>query len=169
MKRSASAGLGVLLLVLWLLLWGEVTPANLLSGLLVIGLVLLIIPEVGIGLDYPVVRPIWAIRFLLRVAWSLLRANVTVAREVASPGSSIRTGIIAVPMEHCSDGLVTLVANVLGLAPGTMPLEVARNPKVIYVHVLQLDDVEGMREEILSMAHLAVRAFGSREALEAIG
>ncbi len=168
MNRSFSFGLGGVLLVLWLALWGHVTVINVASGILVVAVVLLLIPETGRGVTFPTVRPVWAVRFAVQLLWSLIRANVEVAREVASPGSKVHTGIIAVPMTGCSDGLITLVANVLGMAPGTVPVEVTRNPSVIYVHVLHLDDPEATRAEITHLTEVAVRAFGSAEAVEAL-
>lgn len=168
MTKSWSLGLGTVLLGLWLLLWGSPSVANLLSGVLVVGTVLVLIPVSGHGVSWPTVRPVWALRFVGRVLWSLLRANVMVAQEAVTAGSSLRTGIVAVPMDHCSDGLLTLVANVLGMAPGTMPVEVTRTPPVIYVHLLHLDDVERVRGEITQLTELGVRAFGSDEAVAAL-
>lgn len=168
MKRSFSLGLSAVLLGIWLLLWGEPTVANIVSGCAVVALVMFLIPQTDEDLVRPTVRPIWALRFISRTVFSLVRANLVVALEVLRQDSKVNTGIVAVPMPGASDGLLTLVANVLGLAPGTMPIEVTTEPPVIYVHVLHLDDVETTRAEITSMAHLAVRAFGSDEALEAI-
>lgn len=53
----------------------------------------------------------------------------------------------------------------LGLAPGTMPIEVTRDPAVIYLHVLHLHDVEAVRADVNRLAELAVRAFGTPEAV----
>lgn len=168
MKRSFSFGLGAGLLGLWLLLWGHISVINVVTGVALVSVILLLIPETGRGVTWPTVRPLWAVRFFCLVLWSLFRANIDVAREVASPGSKVRTGIIAVPMDNCSDGLITLVANVLGMAPGTMPIEVTRTPPVIYVHLLHMDDPETMRDEITHLTHVAVRAFGSAEAVAAL-
>jgi multisubunit Na+/H+ antiporter MnhE subunit len=60
------------------------------------------------------------------------------------------------------------VANVLALTPGTMPIEVTRTPPVIYVHVLHLHDVEAVRRDIRTLSALAVRAFGSDSAVDAL-
>ena len=168
MKQSFSLGLGAVLLAIWLLLWGEVTLANLLSGLAVVALVLRLIPNHEDGPALPIFRPVWALRFAARVLWSLLRANVAVALDAIRQDSKVHTGVVAIPMPGCSDGLLTLVANVLGLAPGTMPLEVTSEPPVVYVHILHLEDIDATKAEITSMAILAVRAFGTEEALAAM-
>jgi multicomponent Na+:H+ antiporter subunit E len=167
-RRTAGLGLSLVLIALWVLLWGELSVANVVSGALVVALVVAVLPDVGVGFTRPTVQPLWALRFAASVATGLVRANLVVSLEVLTPRPTVNTGIVAVPLPHCSDPLLTLVANVLGLAPGTMPIEVTRDPAVIYVHVLHLHDVEAVRADVTRLAELAVRAFGSPEARAAL-
>jgi multicomponent Na+:H+ antiporter subunit E len=162
----SAPGFGAFLLVVWLLLWGSVTIANVVSGLLVVILVLWILPNARFPIRRPTLRIVPALRFLGRVAYDLLRANALVTREIVARQSSINTGIVAVPLPYCSAGLLTLVANVLSLAPGTIAIEVTGDPAVVFVHVLHLNDVEQVRRETLHLAALAVRGFGSAAAVE---
>ena len=46
-----------------------------------------------------------------------------------------------------------------------MPIEVNRDPGVIWVHVLHLSDPERTRREVGSLAELSVRAFGTPEVI----
>ena len=64
--------------------------------------------------------------------------------------------------------MLTLIANVLALTPGTLPLEATTSPAVIYVHVLHLTDVETVRRDVQHLTALAVRAFGSQAAVDAL-
>jgi multicomponent Na+:H+ antiporter subunit E len=105
------------------------------------------------------------VRFLAYFLAKLVEASVVVAVEVATPRNRIRTGIVAVPLRGASDALVTLVADAVTLTPGTLTLEVGRQPPTLYVHVLHLRDVEAVRREIRHLEVLAVRAFGSPAAL----
>jgi len=161
----SGLGFGALLVAIWVLLWGSLTPANVLSGVAVAVLVLAILPDARFRLRRPTVRPLPALRFAALVLVDLFRANLVVTREILSRQSSINTGVVAVPLPLCSDGLLTLIANVLSLTPGTMPIEVTRTPPVIYVHVLHLRDVEAVRHDVQHLSALAVRAFGSAEAV----
>lgn len=161
----SAVGFGALLLGIWLLLWGSVSLANVLSGLAVVALVLVVIPDARFHGRRPTVRPVATVRFVIRVLADVLRANAVLTREILSRESSITTGVVAVPLPLCSDGLLTLVANVLSLTPGTMPIEVTREPPVIYVHVLHLRDVEAVRRDVQSLSALAIRAFGSSDAV----
>lgn len=155
--------LGAWLLTAWLVLWGSLTTANVLSGVAVaVGVLLIPLPARDARFAF---RPLPAVRFVAYFAWQLVRASVVVAIEVATPRNRIRTGIVAVPLRGASDALVTLVADAVSLTPGTLTLEARRDPPTLYVHVLHLHDVEQVRRSIRRTEVLAVRAFGSRDAL----
>ena len=161
---------GVGLALIWVLAWGTPTPANVLGGLLVAAVLLAISPDSWLSLRRarPRLRPVAIARFLGFVLVEVLRANVILTREVVSRESRITTGVVAVPLPDCSDGLLTLVTNVMAVTPGTMPIEVTRHPTVMYVHVLLLGDVEVVRRDVQHLAGLAYRAFGSDEAIAAM-
>lgn len=165
---SVGLGLAALLVAVWVLLWGSLTVANVASGIAVVAIVLWLVPDTRVRAALPTVRPLPALRFVGRILVEVVRANAVLTREVVTRSSSIRTGVVAVPLPLCSDGLVTLVANVLALTPGTMPVEVRRDPSAIYVHVLHLDDVDDVRRDVQHLAELAVAAFGSAEAVAAL-
>lgn len=98
----------------------------------------------------------------------LLEASVIFAWEVVTPRNRINQGIVAIALRGVSDVMTTLVANAISLTPGTLTLEVHRDPTVLYVHVLHVHDIERMRREVLHLAALAVRAFGQIAAVDAL-
>lgn len=161
-------GFAALLLAVWILLWGALTPANLLSGLAVIVVVAALRTDTHLHIRLPTVRPLPFLRFLGSVVFEVFRANAVVTREIVSRRSSIHTGIVGVPLPMCSAEMLTLVANILTLTPGTIPVEVGKHPPAIYVHVLHLRDVEAVRRDVRRLSELAVRAFGSKEAVAAL-
>lgn len=154
----------VVLAAIWTALWGDVTPANVVSGVLVA-------VAVVAGFDRErrgsvVVRPVAAARFGLYFLWRLVVAGVVVARTVLTPAHRVRTGVVAVPLVGCSDAVVTLVADAVSLTPGTLTIEVRQEPPTLFVHALDVKEVDAVRTEIRRLEVLAVRAFGSGEALE---
>jgi multicomponent Na+:H+ antiporter subunit E len=165
--RSVAVAAGLALI--WVLLWGSASPANVLSGMLVGGMLILAVPGLRRRgrLRVPF-RPLAIARFAGHVAFQVVASNVVLTREVVTPRSRIRTGVIGVPLPYCSAELVTLINNLVALTPGTMPLEVTNDPAVLYVHVLHLEDVEEVRREILHLTALAVRAFGTPAAIAAL-
>jgi multicomponent Na+:H+ antiporter subunit E len=149
------------LVVAWVALWGEPTPANIGSGAVIAAALVWLFPprrgEPGGG-----VRPVAVVRFLVYFLGQLVAASAIVAWEVVTPRNRINEGIVAVPIEGASDTLVTIVANAISLTPGTLTLEVDRDPTVLYVHVLHLRDVDEVRRDVRRLEALADAAFGRR-------
>ncbi len=148
-----------LLVATWIALWSDVSAANVLSGLLVAAVIVVAFDTWRAGTV--VVRPVHAARFALHFLYNLVEAGLVVARTVIAPRDRINTGIVAVPLHGCSDALATLVADAISLTPGTLTFEVRRDPLTLYVHALDVRDVEQVRAEVRRLELLAVKAFGS--------
>ncbi len=158
MSRAVLVGW---LTVIWVALWGSVTPANVLGGLAAAAVLLVVFPVQAHPAPTHVWRPVAALRFAGYFLYKLIEANLVVAWEILTPRSGVNEGIVEVPVRGCSDGLITLLANVIGLTPGTITLEVEDDPTRIYVHVLHLHDIEKVRRDLLHLEALLIRAFGS--------
>jgi multicomponent Na+:H+ antiporter subunit E len=154
------------LVTVWVALWEDASPANLLSGLALGSMLMLVFPmrPRGVRGDF---RLGAAARFAAYFAWKLVEASAIVTWEVVTPSSRINEGIVAIPIRGVSDTLTTLVANAISLTPGTLTLEVRQEPTVLYVHVLHLDDIEAVRRDVQHLEVLAIRAFGSTAAVAA--
>lgn len=168
MTTARVSGILVWLLILWLLLWDDLSTANVLSGLLVGAAVLAFaqLPRITRGDPEHVARidPLRTLGFAGYVLYKLVESNLLLAWEIVTPRNSINTGVIAVPLRTRSDTAMMVVANVITLTPGTMTLEVTGSPPTLWVHVLHLDDIERVRNDLLRIEELSVRAFGSRAA-----
>lgn len=153
----------VLLTVIWVVLWSDLSLANVLSGLFVAGAI------VAAGDTWRrgtlIIRPLHALRFAGYFLVKLVESNFVVARTVIAPRDRVHTGIVAVPLRGCSDAVVTLVADAISLTPGTLTVEVRREPLTLYVHALDTRDIEQVRRDIRTLEVLAVRAFGDSEAI----
>ena len=158
-----SAAVIVVLAAIWVLLWGSASVANIISGLVVGAVLVTLVPALR-GPDRPLVmRPIAVARLVGHFLADLVRSNVVLTREIIARRSRIHTAIVGVELPPCSDELLTVITNLLALAPGTMPVELSLDPPVLYVHVLHLEDVEQVRRDVRRLTDLAVAAFGTRE------
>jgi multicomponent Na+:H+ antiporter subunit E len=92
----------------------------------------------------------------------LVRANVTLARTILAPRDRLRTGVVAVPLDDVSDGVLAVVVHLTALTPGTLTVEIERDPTVLYIHVTALRDREDVVRELRTTQRLAVAAFGGR-------
>lgn len=147
-----------ILVLVWLALWSDVSIANLLSGLLVAGVVVTLFRTWHDGTV--VVRPVHAARFGLHFVVKLIQSSLVVARIVVSPRGRIHTGIVAVPLQSCSAAIATLIADTISLTPGTLTLEVREEPLTLFVHALDVRDVEAVQADVRRIEVLAIRAFG---------
>lgn len=80
--------------------------------------------------------------------WQLIVSNFRVLWDVITPTHISKPGIIGVPLDAESDFEIMLVANLVSLTPGTLSLDISADRKILYVHVMFLDDVEAARLEI---------------------
>ncbi|MEL6891413.1 MAG: Na+/H+ antiporter subunit E [Actinomycetota bacterium] len=164
------SGAVIWLTVLWTLLWGNFSWANVLGGIAVsIAVVTLArLPRATRRADDSVTRvnPLKTLRFIAYAFWSLLQSNWVLAKEIITfrDDESINAGVVAVPLRTDSDTIMMVVANLITLTPGTLTIEVSGTPPVVYVNVLHLHEIEEVRAELLRIEELAVHAFGSRSA-----
>jgi multicomponent Na+:H+ antiporter subunit E len=161
------------LTVVWVGLWGSVTAANVLGGLLVAAVLLALLPL----RDDPVgardrVSPLGVLAFLGFFAVELVQASLIVVWQVLRPRSELRQAVVAIEAFGASDRLLTLIANAISLTPGTLTLEVDRERSVLYVHALDVGGPEGVERTRRSIARLerrAVLAVGSPEQRARLG
>ena len=160
------------LLGLWLLLWGRVTAANVVGGVLVIALIFWIAPAgpvVEVPSDRGRLHPVAALVFGVVFLKELVIATWQVAVFVMAP-ERVRSGVVRVQLDVRSTRIATVIANAVTLTPGTMTIddEVTEAGIVIYVHALDATDPEGIRQSVRVFERLAVRSFGSRSDRDAL-
>jgi len=156
---------GLVLLVwmtaVWVTLWESVTWANLLGGMVVAGLILYMVPPVtpvpGVGF-----RPIASMKLLAYFLKELVVASAVVAWEVATPGSGINTAVVSVSLTSRVAGVVTAVASMVSLTPGTITLEVDEETSTLFIHVLHLRSPEETRGSVRRLERLILEAFPPR-------
>jgi multicomponent Na+:H+ antiporter subunit E len=153
------------LTAVWSALWGEFSPANLIGGALIATALLLLFPmprDPRLG----AFRPVPAARFLVYFLGQLVVSNLRVAWEVLTPRNHENEAILAIPVvPSCSPTVLSLLVNSIGLTPGTMVVDLTESPRVIYVHLLQVHDIEAARADLMKVQQMAVLAFGSADAV----
>ena len=151
------------LTVLWVVLWRDLSWANVLSGLAIAAAVEATQPPAVHDRPRHGVRVVALLSFVGYFTRKLVEANLVMAREVVTPRNSIETGVIEVALPRTSDLIVTLVANAVSLTPGTLTLEVRQlETPTLYVHVLHLHDIGRARAEVLELVRRAEAALPVR-------
>lgn len=154
------------LVVMWTALWGSPTPANLLGGAAVAAGVLSVFPRDRTAGSKVMFRPVHFAVFGVWFLGQLVVSSLRVAWLIVKPSGpdEMEPGIIAAPIRGVSDQLTSMVANAITLTPGTLTVEVSREPSVIYVHVLEAQAPDDIRTQVLDLERRMVIAFGSRSA-----
>ena len=78
----------------------------------------------------------------------LLLSTLRVFWDVVTPGHISRPGIVGVPLNAESDMEILLVANLISLTPGTLSIDLSEDRRILYVHVMFLDDPDRFRQGI---------------------
>ncbi len=158
------------LVLVWMLLWGTWSWANLLSGL-VVALVLLVLLPLPHVVGSTRLRPLPALVLLGHFAVDLVVSAAEIAWTALRPGGPVRAAIVQVQLRVDSDLLLTMVAEAVSLVPGSLVLDLDREQRVMTLHVLPARDradVERKKAHVLVVERRLVRAFGSAEDLAAL-
>jgi multicomponent Na+:H+ antiporter subunit E len=157
----------IVLVVLWMLLWGQVTWLALVTGIVLAVLVTRVfyLPPVDLSGRF---NPIWFAVFAGVFFWQLFIASFQVAAQAFFPRPVSKNSVMGVQLSTRSDIIMTLTAISLSLIPGSLVLEVDRERSILYLHVLNTPDVEAaekFRSGILKLEWRIVRALGSKDDL----
>ena len=123
------------LVVVWILLWGTWSWANLLSGLAIALVVMLLLPLPPV-VGSTRVRPLPLIRFVGHFLGDVVVSGAQVAWRALGPGGVGQGAIVRVQLRADSDLLLTVVAETISLVPGSLVLDLDREHRLISVHLL---------------------------------
>ncbi|MEU0939139.1 Na+/H+ antiporter subunit E [Embleya sp. NPDC005971] len=153
------------LIAVWVALWGTLTVANLLTGLViaVLSSVLLPLPPAHDGLAF---RPWGLVRFVVLFVLDLVLSSLRVAWQALWPGRLPRNSVVGVELASRSDLLLTLTVLALNVMPGSIVIEIRRGrPTVLFIHALGADtpaSVEAARRAVVRLEARVLAAFGTR-------
>lgn len=145
-----------ILVVLWLLAWGELSLANVLSGVAVAAAVLVAFPPARRAPGHVRVRPAGTIRLLAYVMGQLVSSNILMTRQILRRHPDARPGVVAHRLRQPSDEAVTVMTSIIALSPGTMTVDV--DPTTIYVHFFRLHDAAAARQQLRRLEQLVAGA-----------
>jgi multicomponent Na+:H+ antiporter subunit E len=149
------------LTLVWILLWGNISAANVLSGLAVaIGItVLLPLPPVPVQGK---VHPISLLHLTIRVAWYLVVSSTQVAWLAIRPGPPPLNAVLRATLNIKSDLVLALAVNIINLIPGSIVLEIDQKRRMIYAHVIDVGSersVNQFYQQVDQVERLLVKAF----------
>jgi len=154
------------LVVLWMLLWGQLTVLAFVTGLAVAFFVTTWFRLPAAQMSGRVNLWYGAV-FVATFVVELVHGALSVSWEVLRPGPT-RAAIIRVPLRIDDDLIMTHTAVASSLIPGSTVIEADRERRVLYLHAIGMRDlaaVEHQRQRVLHWEERLVRAVGSRAQL----
>jgi multicomponent Na+:H+ antiporter subunit E len=125
------------LILVWILLWGSVSVANVVSGLAIALVITLLLPLPVVPVEGRV-HPLSLARLVLLVGWDLVLSSLQVAWLAIRPGPPPRSAVLWVRVAVKSDLVLALAANIVTLTPGSIVLEIDQTRRLMYVHVIDV-------------------------------
>ncbi|WP_257346130.1 Na+/H+ antiporter subunit E [Pseudalkalibacillus decolorationis] len=142
--------------LIWMFLSESYTFVSFLVGF-VIGIFLLLLLNRFIPdkFYFHYVIAIW--RLILLFIKELLIANIDVLKMVYKPKMDMQPGIIAIPTELKSNWEITLLANLITLTPGTLSVDVSADNRFIYIHAMDVPDIDETINQIKDTFEKAIK------------
>jgi multicomponent Na+:H+ antiporter subunit E len=139
----------MLLAIAWAALQGEFSLRTLLTGQILGYVILVGLVRGGVLQSSPYIgRVHQVLRLAAYFIRELVKANLRLALDVATPRFHMRPGIIAVPLDATKDGQILLLSMLINTTPGSVALDVSPDKKTLYVHVMYMDSPDAAREDI---------------------
>ncbi len=152
----------VWLLVVWLALWGALTPVLAIIGTAIALLAMLAFPLPVVDFRFGF-HPLRALTLLVRLLLDLTVASFQVswiAVRRRPPSSAITT----VPLTTTSDLVQTLTALAVSLVPGSLIIDADPAGRTLTIHVLDVDpaELDTVHRRVLDQENRILLAFGDR-------
>src|SRR5690606_7084264 len=140
--------LNILLTFVWVALTGQLGYTNFVFGYALGFFILWMVNKsVNASTEYFYRVPkIFA--FILLFFYDLMKANYEVTKDVITPNYNMKPGIIKYEMEAKTDFEITVLANMIALTPGTVVVDLSKNKKFMYIHVMYLTNKEEYIERL---------------------
>jgi multicomponent K+:H+ antiporter subunit E len=144
MKRLLpSPLLSLVMWCLWLLLANDFSAGQMVLGVFFAWLIPVLTQP--FWLSRPRIHKPWQLlRFVLLVHRDIVVANLAVAKLVLGSPSKLRPAFVEVPLDIRDEFVITILASVVSLTPGTVSADVSQDRARLLVHGLDVADIPEM-------------------------
>ncbi|MDT5211110.1 MAG: multicomponent Na+:H+ antiporter subunit [Mycobacterium sp.] len=149
------------LMLVWILLWGTVSAANILSGLAIALLITLLLPLPTVPIEGKL-HPLSLLRLGVTVFYYLALSSVQVAWLAVKPGPPPLSAVLRAHVAVKSDLVLALAVNIFNLIPGSIVLEIDQTRRMLYMHVIDVGSdraVNRFYKQVAEVERLLVSTF----------
>ena len=149
------------LILVWILLWGNVSVANIVSGLAIALVITVLLPLPLVPVEGRV-HLLSLLRLIAQVAYLLVLSSVQVAWLAIKPGPPPLNAVLRARLAVKSDLVLALAANIITLIPGSIVLEIDQSRRLLYMHVIDVGSdrsVDRFYRQVAEIERLLVASF----------
>jgi multicomponent Na+:H+ antiporter subunit E len=164
-RRKVQVVYVAALTAVWLLLWGDVSVANILSGALIAVVLVLALPMPPIPYAGRI-RLVPLIKLVVKFFIDLFSASLQVAWQVIDIRKQPRSVIVLMNLRSDSDLYLTMTANMESLVPGTLAIDLRRPSSTLVIHMFGVHgNVDDRIAAVRAQEARILAAFASDEEL----
>lgn len=155
----------VILVVFWVLLWGEVTWLHVLGGVLV-ALVITGVFYLPTVILTDRINPWRLAVYFARLLVDIAHASIQVAWLALGPSYTASNAIVAVHLRTRNDLITTWVGVSTSIVPGSIVVDIDRVQSILYLHVLNVRsraEADAFVESVLATERRVVAAVGTSD------
>ncbi|HJH11465.1 MAG TPA: Na+/H+ antiporter subunit E [Metalysinibacillus jejuensis] len=140
---------------IWMFLSSNYTVSGFLIGFL-LGVIVIVMMRRFFKQKLYLAR-VWAVIKLTALFFKeLWLANIAVLKLALSPKMDMEPAFFALPTELTEDWEITLLSSLITLTPGTVVVHVSDDAKTLYIHAIDIDDVDEAINDIKNSFEKAI-------------
>jgi multicomponent Na+:H+ antiporter subunit E len=160
-RTTLRAWMLIWLTLIWILLWGSFSAANVISGMAIALVITILLPLPPVPVEGRL-HPLTLVRLMALVTWYLVWSSTQIAWLAVRPGPPPLSAVLRARMNIKSDLVLAHAVNIINLIPGTLVLEIDQVRRMIYVHVIDAGSQKAVAQfyhQVRQVERLLVAAF----------
>ncbi|MGG0716075.1 Na+/H+ antiporter subunit E [Robertmurraya massiliosenegalensis] len=133
--------LNVFLAFMWMFIKVSFDVSSFIKGYF-FGIIILFVLRRFFSSRFYLARVYAFIKLLLIFLKELLLSNLAVLKVILKPKLDMKPGIFAYKTVLTKDWQITLLSNLITLTPGTLVIDVSDDNQTLYIHAMDIDDVD---------------------------
>lgn len=147
--------INLIIAIMWMFLSESYTFPTFLTGY-IFGILLLYLLRKFIPGEFYFKRVISIVKLVLLFIKELVLSNISMIKYIYSPKNSAEPGIFEIPLDVNKEWEIAILTSLISLTPGTLSVALSDDNKKLFVHAMNIDDVDDSINDIKNSFEKAI-------------
>lgn len=147
--------INLVIAIMWMFLSESYTFPTFLTGY-IFGVLMLFLLRKFIPGEFYFKRVISIIKLVLLFIKELILSNITMIKYIYSPIKQTEPGIFEIPLDVTKEWEIAILSSLISLTPGTLSVALSNDNKKLFVHAMNIDDVNDSINDIKNSFEKAI-------------